>query len=305
MFSKALATRRLFLSASSSIRRTPTITSLGSIPQQCREMLSPTLQSWFSSSAQATTTKPVQFLYLNNLHDNPGAVKKKKRVGRGNGSGRGKTCGRGQKGQKARSGSSIPAWFEGGQTPLHKRLPKRGFKSKKKKPIALNLGTVLDHVAMGRLPGVGDSELNPINMWHMIEAGMITPNTTLKRGGIKLLAQGKERIDTPLHLLVGWASKEAIAAVERAGGTVTTFHYNKLALREHVRGPDKYKHRQARPPPKYQPYYTSMHCRGYLHPGMQLRKWFLDPANQHLKAKFDELIKENKENRVQTETGED
>jgi len=66
---------------------------------------------------------------LSNLKPNPGATKKRKRVGRGTGSGHGKTCGRGHKGQKARSGGAKPIWFEGGQTPLYRRIPKRGFKN--------------------------------------------------------------------------------------------------------------------------------------------------------------------------------
>ena len=63
---------------------------------------------------------------LNELKPAPGSKRKRKRVGRGNGSGKGGTAGRGHKGQKSRSGVSIPAWFEGGQMPLVRRLPKRG-----------------------------------------------------------------------------------------------------------------------------------------------------------------------------------
>ena len=68
-------------------------------------------------------------LGLDNLSPAPGSKRPKKRVGRGHGSGHGKTSGKGHKGQKARTGASIPAWFEGGQMPLHRRLPKRGFTS--------------------------------------------------------------------------------------------------------------------------------------------------------------------------------
>jgi len=68
-------------------------------------------------------------LRLNDLKNNPGAKKKKKRVGRGTSSGTGKTCGRGHKGQKSRSGGTKGLRFEGGQTPLYRRLPKRGFKN--------------------------------------------------------------------------------------------------------------------------------------------------------------------------------
>lgn len=69
-------------------------------------------------------------LGLDNLSPSPGSKRSKKRVGRGPGSGRGKTSGKGHKGQKSRTGASIPAWFEGGQMPLYRRLPKRGFTSR-------------------------------------------------------------------------------------------------------------------------------------------------------------------------------
>ncbi len=66
---------------------------------------------------------------LGRLKPPEGARRPRRRVGRGPGGGKGKTCGRGTKGQKARSGGGIPPWFEGGQMPLHRRLPKRGFTS--------------------------------------------------------------------------------------------------------------------------------------------------------------------------------
>ncbi|MES0490736.1 MAG: 50S ribosomal protein L15 [Leptospirales bacterium] len=74
------------------------------------------------------------------LSPNRKAIKNRKRLGRGVGSGTGKTCGRGQKGQKSRSGVSIPALFEGGQNPLHRRVPKRGFfNAFKKHTQAINI----------------------------------------------------------------------------------------------------------------------------------------------------------------------
>ena len=68
---------------------------------------------------------------LNELKNNPGSTHRRKIVGRGPGSGMGKTSGRGEKGQKARSGASIPVYFEGGQNPLYKRIPRRGFSNKR------------------------------------------------------------------------------------------------------------------------------------------------------------------------------
>ncbi|MEO1942477.1 MAG: 50S ribosomal protein L15 [Campylobacterales bacterium] len=79
---------------------------------------------------------------LQNLKPAEGSTHNRKRVGRGQGSGYGKTAGRGQKGQKARSGYSVKRGFEGGQTPLQRRLPKVGFKSRREKPQAINVDRI-------------------------------------------------------------------------------------------------------------------------------------------------------------------
>ena len=79
---------------------------------------------------------------LQELRPAPGSTKKAKRVGRGQGSGNGKTAGKGNKGQKARSGYSIKRGFEGGQQPIHRRLPKTGFTSRVVKPLAINVDKV-------------------------------------------------------------------------------------------------------------------------------------------------------------------
>jgi large subunit ribosomal protein L15 len=107
---------------------------------------------------------------LDNLKPARGSVKDKKRVGRGPGSGRGKTSGRGEKGQKSRSGFSQKPGFEGGQMPLHRRLPKRGFTNARfKKEYA--------EVNLGRLD--------------VFEAGtIVTPEVLLSRGIIKKSADG-------------------------------------------------------------------------------------------------------------------
>lgn len=89
---------------------------------------------------------------MSNLNPNKDALKKPKRVGRGIGSGNGKTAGRGHKGQKSRSGASIPAWFEGGQQPLYRRIPKRGFKNLfKKEWVSINLGDIAKAVSSGKI----------------------------------------------------------------------------------------------------------------------------------------------------------
>jgi len=147
---------------------------------------------------------------LNELTDRPGATKAKKRLGRGPGSGLGKTSGRGVKGQKARSGVAIKG-FEGGQMPLHRRLPKRGFSNIfAKKYNELNLGRIQEAVDSGRLDGK-----KPITVEALKEAGLIRR----AKDGVRLLGQGE--IKGKLALEVTGASASAIKAVEAKGGTVT------------------------------------------------------------------------------------
>ncbi|KPF70868.1 50S ribosomal protein L15 [alpha proteobacterium AAP81b] len=146
---------------------------------------------------------------LNDLHDNPGARVKRVRVGRGIGSGLGKTAGRGQKGQTSRSGVSIFG-FEGGQMPLHMRLPKRGFNNIFRKEYAeLNLGTLQGAIDAGRLDAtqVIDSDA-------LVAAGIITH----AREGIRLL--GKGSLTSAVTLKLAGASTSARAAVEAAGGSL-------------------------------------------------------------------------------------
>lgn len=147
---------------------------------------------------------------LNELTDRPGATKAKKRLGRGPGSGLGKTSGRGVKGQKARSGVAIKG-FEGGQMPLHRRLPKRGFSNIfAKKYNELNLGRIQEAVDSGRLDGK-----KPITVGALKEAGLIRR----AKDGVRLLGQGE--IKGKLAFEVTGASASAIKAVEAKGGTVT------------------------------------------------------------------------------------
>jgi len=146
---------------------------------------------------------------LNDLRDNPGARKSRVRVGRGIGSGVGKTAGRGQKGQKSRSGVSI-AGFEGGQMPLHMRLPKRGFNNVFRKYFAeVNLGTLQVAVDAGKINA--DTVLDGAAL---VAAGVISH----AREGVRLLAKGT--LTTPLKLKLHGASAAAKAAVEAAGGSL-------------------------------------------------------------------------------------
>lgn len=148
---------------------------------------------------------------LNEIRDNQGARKGRVRVGRGIGSGVGKTAGRGQKGQTSRSGVAI-AGFEGGQMPLHMRLPKRGFNNIFRKDYAeVNLGTLQRAVDEKKL------DANAIiDAAALVAAGVVTK----PRAGIRLL--GKGSLTAKLNLKVAGASKSAREAVEKAGGTVET-----------------------------------------------------------------------------------
>lgn len=148
-------------------------------------------------------------MQLNNLSDNPGAKHNRKRVGRGEGSGTGKTSGKGQKGQKSRSGVSIKG-FEGGQMPLYRRLPKRGFTNIFRKQYAeVNLGRLQQAVDAGKL----DAK-KTVDGEALVAAGVVRR----LKDGVRLLGNGE--LKTKLTLEVAGASKGAVAAVEAAGGKV-------------------------------------------------------------------------------------
>jgi len=147
---------------------------------------------------------------LHELSDNPGATKPRKRVGRGPGSGTGKMGGRGIKGQKSRSGVAIKG-YEGGQMPLYQRLPKRGFsKPNRKSYSAINLGLIQKFVDAGKL-----DIKSVITEDALVAAGVVRR----KRDGIRILAKGD--VTAKLNLDVTGASKTAVEAVEKAGGSLT------------------------------------------------------------------------------------
>jgi large subunit ribosomal protein L15 len=147
---------------------------------------------------------------LNEIRDNPGAHYRSKRVGRGIGSGKGKTSGRGGKGQTARTGVALNG-FEGGQTPLHRRLPKRGFNNKifRKDFKVVNLGRLQAALDNGKLNAAGT-----------LDGAVLVASGVLRRlgDGVRLLAKGELR--TAITIKVAGASKAAIAAIEKAGGKV-------------------------------------------------------------------------------------
>ncbi|WP_324827030.1 50S ribosomal protein L15 [Qipengyuania zhejiangensis] len=146
---------------------------------------------------------------LNEIRDNPGARKSRLRVGRGIGSGKGKTAGRGQKGQKARSGVAIKG-FEGGQMPLHMRLPKRGFNNPFAKDFAeVNLGMVQKFIDAKKLDAKKLIDHEALKAAGLARGG---------KDGVRLL--GKGELTTKVTFKVAGASKGAVAAVEKAGGSV-------------------------------------------------------------------------------------
>jgi large subunit ribosomal protein L15 len=154
---------------------------------------------------------------LNEIRNNPGAHKHKAKVGRGSSSGLGKTSGRGVKGAKARTGNAVYG-FEGGQMPLHMRMPKRGFRN--------IFGTDFAEVNLGRLQkAVDDKKIDAavkVDVAALKAAGLVSKS----RDGVRLLAKGE--VTAKLEIEVAGASKTAVEAVERAGGTVTVTYKKKV-----------------------------------------------------------------------------
>ena len=170
---------------------------------------------------------------LNEIRDNDGARKDKIRVGRGIGSGKGKTAGRGQKGQKSREGVSI-AGFEGGQMPLHMRLPKRGFNNIFAKDYAeVNLGSIQKAIDTGKLSATD------LDHASLKEAGLARGG----KDGVRLL--GKGELTTKLNFTVAGASKGAIEAVEKSGGSVNVIELVPAAEKAAAKKGVKYRERQA------------------------------------------------------------
>ena len=142
-------------------------------------------------------------LTLANLSPKAGSTKQPKRLGRGPGSGHGKTAGRGHKGFKSRSGSGVKPGFEGGQMPLQRRLPKRGFNNIFKKEYAL--------VSLSQLDKIAGDEVITVDT--LVAAGVV------KKGAlVKVLANGE--ITKALKIQVDKISKAAQSKIENAGGTV-------------------------------------------------------------------------------------
>ncbi|GAA5921606.1 hypothetical protein JCM3775_003127 [Rhodotorula graminis] len=227
-----------------------------------------TSRSWSSSPSTSTTTATRSYAshatHLGNLAPHPGSKSNRKRIGRGIGSGRGGTSGRGHKGQGARSGNSkLKAGFEGGQTPLTRAFPKRGFTN----PNADNL-----------VP------LNLERLQHWIDRGLIDPSRPITmrelyqtrcvhgvHDGVKLLADGAQHFTAEgVEIVVSKASDRAIKAVEKLGGTLVARYENRLTLRALIR-PESFFLKGRPLPGKADPvarrhllYYSNPDKRGYL-----------------------------------------
>ena len=213
-----------------------------------------------------------QLSILGQLQPSDGSTKSYKRLGRGPSSGKGKTSGRGQKGQKARG--KVKSWFEGGQTPIYKLFPKIGFTNVTSLELSeLNLDKIMWFHKKGRLilePG------EVLDMKKMKDLGLVTGSI---KHGVKVLADGKQYFNLPIKIEASRASKEAIKAIESAGGEFTARYFNKLGLRAHL-SPDWFLNNRGRLPLQARPtkrkdidYYSRPEKRGYLvkenHPLLQ------------------------------------
>ncbi len=159
---------------------------------------------------------------LHDLQPAEGSRKARMRVGRGIAAGKGKTAGRGTKGQKARAGGSIPPWFEGGQTPLHIRIPKlRGFKNRFKVEYeVVNVGAIGALADRGALTFEGDkkpSAKSPITVNQDILRAVGLVRTLNKP--LKILGAGE--LSVPLFVVADAFTASARAKIEAAGGTVS------------------------------------------------------------------------------------
>lgn len=219
-------------------------------------------------------TRPVSTSILSHLRPNQGATQNAKRLGRGPASGKGKTAGRGHKGQKARQGNGAPRGFEGGQTPIHRLFPKRGFHNPDHEELSpVNLDRIQDWINQGRL-----DPSQPITIKALVDSRAIHG----VKEGVKLLARNKHLLTTPIDIDVTKASEEAIARVEELGGSITCTYRNTLSLRAHLK-PEKFKvlPRDAMPTKRKDlEFYTMAEKRGYLAGKIELPMHPIERARQ-------------------------
>jgi len=222
------------------------------------------LSSWgpLSGRLASIPTPTSQRVATAGLRPHPGSRHAQKRLGRGPSSGRGGTSTRGHKGQSSRSGNGKPKpGFEGGQTPITRRFPKRGFYNQTAREWApINLDRLQHWIDQGRILSTS-TRTNPITANHLIESRCIHN----VKDGVKLLGDGAQALRTPIHIVVSRASKSAIAAIEKAGGSVVSQYYNKLALKDVVHGRTD---RKSAAPTRKQDilWYSDSRHRGYLSP---------------------------------------
>ncbi len=156
---------------------------------------------------------------LSNLKPAKGSVKKEKRVGRGPGSGHGGTSTRGMNGQKSRSGDKYRPWFEGGQMPLQRRIPKRGFKSPFRVEYQpLNLNKLVEFVTKNNL---FNKTITPELLYSYKVVGA-------KNKPIKILGEGEvnKKLDLAIHAI----SQSARQKIESAGGSIKLVEFSKIKL---------------------------------------------------------------------------
>lgn len=168
---------------------------------------------------------------INSLKPLPGSKTRKVQLGRGRSSGLGKTSGRGQKGQNARSGRRSRIRYEGGQTMLWRRSPKRGFKRGMfRQPLSpLNVGKLISFICQGRIDASKTITLKDIRDSNII--GKF-------KYGVKLLGDGHElvaRLPVPINIEISHASAQAKDAIDAAGGSCKFVHFSRLGLRHHLK----------------------------------------------------------------------
>jgi large subunit ribosomal protein L15 len=185
----------------------------------------------FSRLTKAIYNDPVTSISLQDLRDNPGAMKPRTRWGRGVGSGRGKTCGRGHKGQKSRSGKRHPPLgFEGGQFPFYRRAPKKGFKNINHIEFEpLNLGKLQAFIDKGKIPTD-----RVINMRILQDSGVVGRI----HQGVKVLADGADRFHASIALEVTAASKSALDRLKETGSTISFLKLSTNQLQQFLRRPE-------------------------------------------------------------------
>jgi large subunit ribosomal protein L15 len=162
---------------------------------------------------------------IHDLRPAEGSVTKKTRVGRGIAAGKGKTAGRGTKGQRSRAGASIPAWFEGGQTPLHIRIPKlRGFRNINDVEYeVVNVGAISAAIEAGRLHREQGAPVT-VNADTLKDAGLV------RRDRLPLKILGHGEVTAALFVLADAFTRSAREKIEAAGGTAQVIEIPTEAL---------------------------------------------------------------------------